>query len=208
MHSLNKRVNWLFLLSLGVIAGLLAHQSVAGRSMMAPIGPAVIATVDLEKAFNSLEERAQARADLEAIHARLLDRQTELRENVEALQQDIESYAPGSNAQQRALEEYTLAAYELQGFQEYAQRKIDAEGARMIAALYDKIKKAAAGMAREAGYDLVFVDDSKAALPTGVSEAEMTRQISARRMIYANPMLDVTDDLVTRMNNAYAAGSP
>lgn len=207
MHSLKKRMNWSVFIPLAIIAVMIAHQSLAGRNM-APAGPAVVATVDLEKAFNDLDERAQARLDLEAVADRLSVRQTELRNAVTMLEQDIESYADGSDAKQRALEEYTLAVYELQGFIEFAKRKIDAEGARMMGSLYEKIKRSAAAISAEMGYDIVIVDDSKAAIPEGVGEAEMTRQISARRMIYSNPTLDITADLVTKMNGAFVAGRP
>jgi Skp family chaperone for outer membrane proteins len=206
MQSFKMRINWPIVATLAVVAGLLAYQSWASLNM-SPAGPAVIATVDLERAFNELDERAQAKADLQAMVNRLDARGQEMRDRVEMLKTDIDTYAEGSDAQQKALEDYTLAAYELQGFLEYAKRKLDAEGARMIEALYGQIKQAVQAMSEQNGYDIVFVDDSRAKLPEGVSEAEMTRQISARRMLYAGPHLDVTDELITRMNNAFAAGT-
>ena len=207
MQSLKMRISWPIVATLAVIAVVLAYQSWASPNM-APAGPAVVATVDLERAFNELDERAKAKADLQAMVDRLDARGQELRDRVKMLEADIETYAEGSDAQQKALEDYRLAAYELQGFLEYAKRKLDAEGARMIQVLYEEIKQAVEAMAEQNGYDIVFVDDSRAKLPGGVSEAEMTRQISARRMLYASPQLDVTDELITRMNNSFTAGTP
>ncbi|UCD73847.1 MAG: OmpH family outer membrane protein [Phycisphaerales bacterium] len=207
MQSLNERFNGPIVAVLVAIAALVTYESTATRNM-APLGPAVIACVDLERAFNELAERAQARTDLEDMVAQLDARGQELRDRADMLEEDIQNYAAGSEAHQNAMEAATLAAYEFQGFIEFVKRKIDAEGARMVRNLYGKIKKAVRAMSEENGYDIVFVDDSSVELPIGVSEAEMTRQISARRMLYANPQLDVTDDLITRMNNAFAAGNP
>jgi hypothetical protein len=36
-------------------------------------------------------------------------------------------------------------------------------------------------------------------------EAQILQQISDRRMLYANPQLDITDELITRMNNEWKA---
>ena len=60
-------------------------------------------------------------------------------------------------------------------------------------------------MAVESGYDIVFVDDSVVEMVTG-TEVEVRRQISARRMLYANPEIDLTEELVTRMNEAFRTG--
>lgn len=207
MQSLKMRINWPISATLAVIAALLAYQSWAS-SNMSPTGPAVIATVDLERAFNELKQQAKAQTDLQALGEQLEARRQGLVDRVSMLEADIGTFAEGSDAQQKALDDYTLAAYELQGFLEYAKRKLDSEGARLIQEVYEQIKQAVAAMAEQNGYDIVFVDDSRAKLPEKVSEAEMTRQISARRMLYSSPQLDVTDDLITRMNNAFTAGNP
>jgi hypothetical protein len=56
-------------------------------------------------------------------------------------------------------------------------------------------------MATSNGYDLVLVNDSLAEIPPGTEE-ELNRQISARRILFANPRIDLTDELIAYMNAA------
>ena len=60
-------------------------------------------------------------------------------------------------------------------------------------------------MSRANGYDIVLVDDTVAELPEDTTEAETMRQISARRMLYANPQVDISDELIVRMNQDFAS---
>ena len=65
---------------------------------------------------------------------------------------------------------------------------------------FEEIKEAVAHLANREGYDVVFVDDSASELPVAATEAEMRRQIGARRMLYTSPRVDITDQLVNFMN--------
>ncbi|HVP74364.1 MAG TPA: hypothetical protein VMS30_11540, partial [Phycisphaerales bacterium] len=69
------------------------------------------------------------------------------------------------------------------------------------------IRKAAEAVAMERGYKVVFVDDSIAPIPAGTSE-EMTRQISARRMVYTSSDVDITDEMIKRMNASFKTAGP
>jgi hypothetical protein len=60
-------------------------------------------------------------------------------------------------------------------------------------------------MAEQNQYDIVFVDDSIAALPENTTESEMMRQISARRMLYSSPRIDITDFMIAQMNAEFVA---
>ena len=86
-----------------------------------------------------------------------------------------------------------------QAYNEFSLRKIDVEQSLMLRRIYRSIKEAARTMAEELGYDVLFVDDSVSAIVNG-TEKEVRRQISARRMLYTNPQIDLTDTLVARMN--------
>jgi hypothetical protein len=37
-------------------------------------------------------------------------------------------------------------------------------------------------------------------------ESQVTQQLFSRRVLYADPVVDITDELVERMNNAYKSG--
>lgn len=65
--------------------------------------------------------------------------------------------------------------------------------------VYDTIKAVTAELAGANKWDVVIVNDSIAAFdaPDG---AEMTRQISARRFLFADSAFDVSDTIIARLN--------
>ncbi len=77
----------------------------------------------------------------------------------------------------------------------------------MMKKVYTSIRAAAGQLAVERGYSVVFVDDSISPIPPG-SEQEMNRQISARRMVYTSPDVDITEELISRMNAAWKNAGP
>ncbi len=57
----------------------------------------------------------------------------------------------------------------------------------------------------------MIVDDSQGDLGTTEDsrlsrEAQVRQQIAARRVLYSAPVVDVTDQLIIRMNNEFKAG--
>ncbi len=185
-------------------AGLLAFRTMANRSA-APVEPAVVASVNLEEIFVGLAYRSAA--DVELIRfAEDLDGQGDgKREEIEMLAQDLELFPPGSPQYLSASQDIAKRTFELQAFLDFAVRKLDLRKARTLWTIYDNIKKTVAALAEDQGYDYVIVDDSVVRLPTDVSEAETMRQISARRLLYTDPRVDITRDVIERMNRDFAA---
>ncbi|MDY7108806.1 MAG: OmpH family outer membrane protein [Planctomycetota bacterium] len=202
MKAMHRRINWPAALLLALLAGFVAYQTQAHRaSASAP--PAVVATVNIERLFQNLDERSAADTRLTAL-AEELDAETQRRqEEIERLNEELEIYAPGSQQHRELNEQIALKGYQLQAFLDFAMRKLDNEKSKFFRGLYDRIKQAVAATASENGYDVVFVDDSIVDLPRSATEEEMKRQISARRMLFATNQIDITDQLVERMNREF-----
>jgi Skp family chaperone for outer membrane proteins len=202
MDALHRRINWPALLLLALLAGFMACQTQAHRaSSQAP--PTVVATVNIERLFQNLDERSAADTRLIAL-AGELDAETQQRqEEIDRLNEELEVYAPGSKQHQELNEQIALKGYQLQAYLDFAKRKLDNEKSQFFRGLYARIKQAVAATAEENGYDVVFVDDSIVDLPQNATEQEMKRQISARRMLYATNQIDITDQLVERMNREF-----
>ena len=66
-------------------------------------------------------------------------------------------------------------------------------------------------MAPIEGFNIVLLDDSAQELRVNSEsklplEAQVLQQMTSRRVLFADKSVDITDDLVLRMNNAYQAG--
>ncbi len=189
-----------------VVAGLLGMIALVGfrspRSRPPVPSLATVATVDLERLFSNLDEKGAADISLQAL-ADDLQKESETRSrDIELLEQNLDLFPAGSEKYQEAAEKFLQATVKLQSFVEFGRRKIDFQKGVTLKRLYTSIKEETRLLAEREGYAVVLVDDSIVDLQSG-TEADMIRQISARRMLYASPRVDITDALIMQMNNAF-----
>lgn len=203
MQSIKKRMNGMVLALVAMVLGLAGFQAYAMRTMM--MAPSVIATVDIVRAFNALDERAALERDLTAELQRMTDENAQLGEAIKVLQEDLEDFAPGGDKYKERDTQLLRKVYEYQAAVSYIQLQRERRLAEITLKLYRSIRHASRRLAEARGIDIVFVDDTKVEITMG-SETDITRQISARRMLYVNPQIEVTDELISLMNREYQQG--
>jgi len=175
-----------------------------GAAMLVPSKPAVIAAVDLERVYNSLDQQAASDAELEKLAAALGVEEEQQRDELRTLEAELDAFKPGSDAHRKLMSriEEKLVLYKARV--EFDRQKIEARRADFIRRIYDQIKATLRTLAKENGWDVVFLDDSIP--PLEVADPQRTmQQISARRMLFTNPDLDVTEMLILRMNADFAS---
>ena len=97
---------------------------------------------------------------------------------------------------------------------ELMKQELDGERAWMLEKLYIDIMVAVKNMAQADGIDLVLVHDAAGELQTNMDpkapplEYQIRQQIAMRRIAFAAPRIDRTQDVIIRMNNAYNPQSP
>jgi Skp family chaperone for outer membrane proteins len=198
-----RSFNWPAAVLLAVLAGVIGHTTKANRPS-APSAPTVVASLNLETVFQGLEERAAADAKLTALAEGYDAEGQKRRDEIELLRQDLDLYAPGSPQFHEASQDVGRKGFELQAYLDFAVRKLDAEKSRSLRDIYASLKEAVESVANDNGYDVVFVDDSVVDLPANASETETMRQISARRMLYTSDVIDITQEVIARMNADFA----
>ena len=183
---------------------LLVGGALLAFAAFAPQRPAVVASVDLERVFNSIDLQAKTEVRLKAVAVDLDAQRKKLRDGIEELQAELESFQPGSTAQLEVATRIEEAIAEFRAFEGFARAKAEAEQAKAMRQIYMSIRDAAMELAKERGWDYVMVDDS---IPTiePTDSQRMLQQISSRRFLYANPSFDVTNDLIAKLNAMEAA---
>jgi Skp family chaperone for outer membrane proteins len=183
---------------------LLVGGSLLALAAFAPQRPAVVASVDLERVFNSIDLQAKTEARLQTVAADLDAQRKVLRDGIEELNAELETFQPGSAAQLEVATRIEEAISEFRAFEGFARAKAEAEQAKAMRQIYMTIRQAAADLAKERGWDYVMVDDS---IPTiePTDSQRMLQQISSRRFLFANPSFDITDDLIAKLNAMEAA---
>ncbi len=200
MQSMRSRVLWLVA---GVfVSSLVMTPAVIIARPAVPTQPAVIATVNLEVVFNSLVEKATADKNLQAFADQLEKKQKASRAALDRLEEELGGLAPGSKAHQDKQRAWHEQSFQYQAEIEHNRLKLDKQKAVTMRNIYAHIKGEAKAMSQELGIDIIMLDDAIVDVELG-TEAEVSKQISARRTLYCNPALDVTQDLIDRMNRKF-----
>ena len=200
MLLLKPNVNWLVVAGLLGMVALVGFRSPASRPPVP--GLVTVATVDLERVFSNLDEKDAADISLQDF-ADDLQKKSEVQSRaIELLEQNLDLFPAGGEKFQEATRQFLEATVKLRSFVEFSRGKIDFRKGATLNRLYTSITEAARLLAEREGYAVVLVDDSIVDLQSG-TEADMIRQISARRMLYASPRVDITDALIIQMNNAF-----
>lgn len=171
--------------------------------VMSPV-PTVIAVVDINKVLQGLNQRNTM---LEDLRKRVDEHKTKTetsRTSLAAEETKIKSMAEGPAklaAMKTFRENFLRARFE----KDYNESLLNESEVEMLHDLYAKIDAAAETLAKQNGWHMVLASDERIEIPKSSVE-EMSQTIKLKRMLFVDPTLDVTADIITYMNNQFAAG--
>ena len=172
----------------------------AGYAANAPIKPAVVAFIDLERIFNNLDSRTVTDEHMQAMAEDMQKRSFAMREELELLRAELESLEPGTDEMAELNDRVIGVGGRLRAFENYATLVMERERAEDLRQTYNLIREEAGNLSKERNIDIVLLNDSIPKID--LSDAARTlQQISARRVLYANESLDITEELLARMND-------
>ena len=193
------------------IAAALATASIvvlpAGGAGAVLANQTSVAVMDPSRVLEGLIERADAesglRAKFEELKAQADTRTSEIRSLQEQLQ-----LTQDANAREALQDEIESKGVKAIAFDQFAARQFDVDLALLKQDLYQRIKAAVADLSQANGIDIVLVNDN--AMPIRINPdlkvaraAQVSEQISQRRVMFAGDKVDITDELILRMNNAH-----
>jgi len=182
----------------------LAYQSGASR-----VGqPTAVATVNLAAVMEKLEQRSSAQANLRTMAEKLKEEDQAKKADLTKMQDELKAMTEETPERDALQERLAMGTLKYQAWQNFTGVKIDIEKSLVLQDLYRSIKEAVAQLAQTSRLDIVLVDDSKGELRTDAEarvsrEAQILQQVADRRMLFTSPQIDITDDLIERMNNAF-----
>jgi outer membrane protein len=204
---------WIGVATVVIVAGL--SVVVTGRLLAqgAPsaAGCACVAVVDLPRVMEGLHERQEAQARLEEMAATMKSEDDDRQQNLKDMRQSLDDLpTTEAEARGRLREETALATLEYQAWRLYAKEQVDIEKSLVLRELNRKMQRAITALADASGYDLVLMDDSagEIALNPDIQasrEAQVVQQITQRRVLHARDSVNITDELIERMNNEFDA---
>lgn len=188
--------------SLAVGTAGLAYS--AGARRAAPPA-AVVAVFDLEKIFMNLDERKTKEGELKA-YSEQLQKELDALANIakdEASKADMMPDGPGKRA---AIAKALEARANAQVKQKVSEAMIEQKRADTFIELYNKVNAGVKKMAQQNGYTIVLSTDEAAGIPPQAQTADIQRIMQLKRVFYTAPGHDISDELVTMLNNEFKAG--
>ncbi len=207
MKHIKSTVSLPVVLLLAVLTGVIATQALAG--LVAPKQP-VVATVNLQRVFEGLDQRDEMMQDIRQHLEHLRDQVEQREREVEEMQQRINQMEHGPDRDELR-DELAWHMINFEFWQQQEMHKSDVDRSLMLEELFRTIKREVSSLAESQNYDMIFIDDSDASLQINPRaeqsrEAQIDEQLGRRRMLFSSEELDITDELITRMNNRYQAG--
>lgn len=161
-----------------------------------------IGIVDVEKVFNSLNERTDLQTQLQTYLTGLNDELKKVQADAKAAADTARTLPEGrekNDAVQKAIELDATVRARQQVFEALADRR----SSELFRQLYVKIQAGAKKIAETRGLSMMIATDENVQLPPGANTADTQRVIAMKRVLYAGPQHDLTNDLIALLNAEY-----
>jgi Skp family chaperone for outer membrane proteins len=194
------------LATLAVVAMLCVTALLMAQGATKAPRPARVAVADVRKIFNSLDERTKMEADLNVMDQQILKEKETREQKIKDMALDLSMVGQSNADAVRMTDDLDKTRFEHGVWMQWQQQKRTREARLRTLDLYRKIAKAIEDAAKVNGYDLVlYTDDVDMEL---IKPDEVSALISSRRVLYSAADLDITESIITQMNNAFANNMP
>ncbi len=193
------------LAGLALLVSAAVAISAGANSSRPPAQPTAIATVDIMDIIDGLNERSVLEKQLDDRMAARQSKLDEVVNELKVLDADIQMLAENNDERREKIAEALEKQAAAQARREALSQIAAIDMGSVMAGLYEKIEVAIQSIADREGYDIVLFDDSSFEIPTDKPNAEVVRAIITKSVIYRNDAIDITQQVITLMNNEFSA---
>src|SRR3972149_2568380 len=159
----------------------------------------------------AVSEKYAKTADLEAqfdtVRRKLNQERDSMKEKIEKANRSLqEELKPGTDEFRARRKQVVLMEAELQWFVESEGQKVEKGLAESLRSIFTDIHNAVREIAQEKGVDVVLAADQLPA-ETPDSPTQVRQHILLQKVLFWNPGVDLTDEVVSRLNVRYKAGA-
>lgn len=168
-----------------------------------------VALVELAKLTGSLDEAKVLKDQLLKQRDDSQKKLQEVKDELAAVNKNLEQIKEKKGSPEYLKElahKYELESL-LKARGEGLQQLIDIAEGENMKAMFIKVVDAVGRLGKERGFDVILWDDRTISPPNApATGAQVWNLIRDRRILYASDRVDITDDVLTQMNNEYKAG--
>jgi Skp family chaperone for outer membrane proteins len=197
----NRRMFGKIVLGAALVAPAIAaaYQSIADNPPMAapPVAKSTVTVhIDLERVFHGIPAWIENDAKMRRLADELEEKRKAKLAEANDLEQDLDLLPEDSPKHKEIQEAFRRKAMEARVYAEYVGAKLKETGGASLREMYlNLVQRQLPAFAKANGYDYVLLNDNTRPIDQG-NEDQVTNQMSARRVLYANPALDATDALI------------
>lgn len=198
------------LLAAGTFLGAFTLRSTAVPAVPVAPEPVRIALIDPFKVISSLEEFKLREESLKKLNETRESKLKEMLEQIKAIDAELKEIKGNTDADAKKRSEKYWQKEELsklvQAKRKQYQELAAHEKGDVAADIFNRMQTSLETFAQREGYDAVFANDRIPKIPAQISLDECRAAIQSSRVLYVKGGVDVTDAIITIMNNEYAAG--
>ncbi len=200
MNTRTKTISLLALLSLPL--GFWLYCQTVTAQANAPLTP--VAVCDVHQAFGEYQKtidlRDKLRADSDRVKLQVKDANLQLQDMRSDLQ--ASGLLPGSTDYERRLREVVKKTIETKNFVELSQAQLQRRDLQITEVCYQDVYNAVKKVALKKNI-LLVLSREELALPSQRLEDLMPKIYYRRHVIFADPEIDITSELIEQLNTDY-----
>ncbi len=164
-------------------------------------GPARVGVVDLVEVFNEYKQ-TQVLTDKKKDLLRELSMERDAKlKRLEQERMALQALNPNMPAYNTKKNEVRRMAVEAKIWEMVSQDDLDSDHRRWVKITYESIINEVEKVARKRGYDMVVTEDQ---VETDVDDTKLLiQQMINRKVVYSNSAYDITNEVLTNLNNAF-----
>lgn len=193
-------------LTLSLVALTLTAAAFGVGAITRALDPTVVAIVDIDRLSTEMEEFKVPREEFQTKQDTRREQLRAIQTRMNSVAEELELIPEGDqNARIDKLTEQAMLDSELATRQQIYQQAADLEQAQLFKRMYDRIQSGAKTIAERDGIDLVLVDDRVFAL-SATNRGAQRAMLESKKVLYADGTVDITDELLTLLNNEFTTG--
>lgn len=200
---------WLVMAGVAVLAGAALFRAGASSLPQAPApAPSVVGLIDLTLVTKGLNEIKERNAQLNTKAADYQKQLDDLAGKLAKINEDMKLLPAESKERRAKIFEGLELEQQAKARQQILRKTVELDAGEILTDMYKKVTQTAAKVAEKDGYSLILLDDRSVSLPKDAPDEEINRAIFAKRVLFAAESVDLTQRVITEMNNEFNAPSP
>lgn len=164
-----------------------------------------VAVCDIQEVFNEYVRAKDLATQLRDKRQAMVGEDEQRGQAIDALQVELDGLKPGSAEHETRRAEADRLRIDRAAAMQYNEMALRREHCQLTIEMYAEVNKALAAVAQEKGFNLVLYRDGN--LVETDQPLDLMAQVANRKLLYSDDSLDITADVLARLNESYRSSA-